>query len=261
MNYQTIEVEKHGDVGLLRLNQPAKLNAVSMAMIDELSGALDVLAKSSRALILTGAGRAFCSGAALDGAADDAASQGRDFGAMLDSHINPLMSKFRDLPIPWISAVRGAAAGVGASLALAADLVVASDTAYFLQAFARIGLVPDGGSTHLLVRTLGRVRTMELMLLADRLHAAKALEWALINRVVPDATLEQEALALAQTLARGPSVTLGLIRKSVWNASDAAWEDVLRTERNLQTIAGRTADSREGIAAFNQKRAAAFGGH
>jgi 2-(1,2-epoxy-1,2-dihydrophenyl)acetyl-CoA isomerase len=197
----------------------------------------------------------------LDEAVQLGDPQTRDVGIFLEEQINPLLTKLRGLPIPWIAAVRGAAAGVGASLALSADLIVASDTAYFLQAFARIGLVPDGGATHFLVRTVGRVRAMELMMLAERLPAAKACEWGLINRVVADADLERESLQLAQTLARGPSVALGLIRNAVWNAADDSWSAVLVQERNNQMVAGRTADCQEGVKAFHDKRAAQFVGH
>jgi 2-(1,2-epoxy-1,2-dihydrophenyl)acetyl-CoA isomerase len=259
---QEIVVEVHDKVGVLRLNTPARLNAVTVRMVEEMDEALNTLVGTVRALVLTGAGRAFCSGAALDGGlgAPGVDRLQRDVGLVLQTHINPLMSKLRDLPIPWITAVRGAAAGVGASFALAGDLVVASETAYFLQAFARIGLVPDGGSTHLLVRTIGRARAMELMLLGDRLPATKAMEWGLVNRVVPDVVLEEEALKLAAALAGGPSVALGLIRRSAWQAVDAGWHDVLRTEREMQIVAGRTLDFDEGIAAFNEKRAAKFTG-
>ncbi len=262
MSYQKITVETHGKVGLLKLNDPTKLNAISRTMYEEVQHALDDLAQSVRALILMGTGRAFCSGAVLDDRPDMApsATADRDLGLVLETHTNPLMSKLRNLPIPWISAVRGAAAGVGASFALAADMVIAADNAYFLEAFARVGLVPDGGATHLLVRAVGRVRAMEMMLLAERLPAAKALEWGLVNRVVPDAALEEEAFKLASTLADGPVVTLGLIRKAVWAALDSNWEDVLQTERRMQLIAGRTQDSEEGIAAFNEKRPPTFKG-
>jgi 2-(1,2-epoxy-1,2-dihydrophenyl)acetyl-CoA isomerase len=261
MPYQLINVEVNGRVGILRLDQPAKLNALTTSMVEEMSAALDELAATVKVVVMTGAGRAFCSGAALDEPLPQVERSQRDLGAVLQTHINPLMSKLRDLSIPWVSAVRGAAAGAGASLALAADLVVASETAYFLQAFARIGLVPDAGSTYLLARTVGRVRAMELMLLADRLPARKALEWGLVNRVVSDEALEEEAMALASTLANGPSVALGLIRRAVWSAVDAQWADALRTERDSQAIAGRARDFDEGIAAFNEKRHASFTGN
>lgn len=260
MNYQKIQFEVREHIGILRLNDPARLNALTLEMVDEINHVLDDRLDGVRVLILTGSGRAFCSGAALDGGVPDSDVSKRDIGLVLEERINPMMSRLRALSIPWISVVRGAAAGAGASLGLAGDMVLASDSAYFLQAFARIGLVPDAGSTHLLVRTIGRARAMELMMLADRLPAAKALEWGLINRVVAEAALEDEAFVLAATLAKGPTIALSLIRKAVWTAVDADWDTTLKTERELQTTAGRTHDYDEGVAAFVAKRAARFTG-
>lgn len=256
--FQKIEIERRGRVGVLRLNDPAVLNAVSVAMLDEFGPALDALLETSRAIIVTGEGRAFCSGANLAGGMSEP-GPAADFGLELETHVNPLMTRLRDLPVPWISAVRGAAAGVGCSLALAADMVVASDTAYFLQAFSRIGLVPDGGSSHLVARAIGRVRAMEMMLLGERIPAARALEWGLVNRVVDNAALEGAAFELADRLANGPA-SLGQIRRIVWNAVDAPWDDALAMERREQATAGRTADCAEGINAFLEKRPAAFEG-
>jgi 2-(1,2-epoxy-1,2-dihydrophenyl)acetyl-CoA isomerase len=262
VTYLKIETQTRENVGIVRLNDPSTLNAAGPLMLEELSSAISGFGSTVRAVLITGNGRGFCSGASLDRDAigQSAARAERDFGAILDSHVNPLMSKLRALPVPWITAVRGAAAGVGAALALAADLVVASDNAYFLQAFSRIGLVPDGGSAHLLVKAIGRVRSMELMLLADRLPAAKALEWGLINRVVADATLEGEAFSLAQRLARGPAIALGLTRQLAWSAVDEDWEATLRREREFQRVAGQSCDADEGIKAFLEKRTATFTG-
>jgi 2-(1,2-epoxy-1,2-dihydrophenyl)acetyl-CoA isomerase len=164
--------------------------------------------------------------------------------------------------VPLISAVRGAAAGVGASIALSADIIVAGQGAYFLQAFRRIGLVPDGGSTFLLTRAIGRVRAMEMMLLAERIPAPKAMEWGLITRLVADDAVETEALRLAAELAAGPTVAIGLIRKAAWAAAETGgFQDALNTERNLQRKCGSTADFREGVNAFLEKRTAQFKGH
>ncbi|WP_239987421.1 enoyl-CoA hydratase-related protein [Sphingosinithalassobacter portus] len=256
--FNTIEIEYDGPVGVLRLNKPENLNAMSLTMAEECLAALDVLASRARALIITGAGRAFCSGANLAGGMGQEGSES-DFGLSLETHINPMMTRLRDLDIPWITAVRGAAAGVGCSVALAGDMIVASETAYFLQAFSRIGLVPDGGSTHLLARSIGRVRAMEMMLLGERLPAATALEWGLVNRVVPDDMLEAEAMALAQRLANGPA-SLGRTRRMVWGAIDMPWAEALASERSEQLHAGRSADAAEGIAAFLEKRPAKFQG-
>lgn len=258
MAYNLIETELRGRVGIIRLNQPATLNAVSVAMVEQMTAALTELEQSARALLLTSAGKAFSSGADLseEVAVQDGAV---DFGYTLETHMNPLMNRLRDLPMPWISAVRGAAAGVGCSLALAADMVVASETAYFLQAFSRIGLVPDGGSTHLLVRGASRVRAMEMVLLGDRISAARALDWGLINYVVPDEALEAEAMALAERLANGPS-SLTQTRRMIWQALDSGWDGALALERREQRTAGRSADCAEGVAAFMEKRPAQFKG-
>jgi 2-(1,2-epoxy-1,2-dihydrophenyl)acetyl-CoA isomerase len=262
MSHTVIEVETRDGIGLLRLNDPATLNALSLVMTEEIDRAIDQLVGAARVIILTGAGRAFCSGANLTGGIDWTGVPGEqpDFGRVLETHVNPMMNKLRDLPVPWISAVRGAAVGVGCSLALAADLVLVSDTAYFLQAFSRIGLVPDGGSSHLLTRAVGRVRATEMMLLGERIPARQALEWGLVNRVFADDQLDGQALELAAQIAAGPTRALGLIRKLAWAAVDVDWTSALQTERNLQKIAGRTADAKEGIRAFMEKRPAKFTG-
>jgi 2-(1,2-epoxy-1,2-dihydrophenyl)acetyl-CoA isomerase len=249
-----------GQIAILRMNDPATLNAVTLASIETFSDLLDEAAGRARAMILTGAGRAFCSGANI-GMGMEGRMEGADYdaGETLDTHINPLMTRLRNLPMPWITAVNGAAAGVGASLALAGDMIIAGESAFFLQAFSRIGLSPDGGSSHLLVRTVGRARATELMMLGERLPAVKALEWGLINRVVPDAELTEAALALAQRLANG-AYSQRLIRQLAWSAVDADWETALAEERAAQRTAGRSADHREGVRAFMEKRPTAFTG-
>lgn len=255
MSFDKIELECLDQVSILRLNDPGVLNAVTTQMIEELDRALDIAISQSRVIILTGAGRAFCAGADLNaGLGDD------DFGLVLETHINPLMTKLRGLPTPWIASVRGPAAGVGCSFALAADLVIASETAYFLQAFVRIGIVPDGGSSHLLMRGLSRVRAMEMMMLGDKIPARQALEWGLINRVVADDALDQTAMEFAARLANGPTRAYGLIRRLAWSALDSTWEAALGLERELQKVAGRTQDAGEGVAAFLAKRSANFFG-
>jgi|JI10StandDraft_1071094.scaffolds.fasta_scaffold02377_4 2-(1,2-epoxy-1,2-dihydrophenyl)acetyl-CoA isomerase len=258
---KTIELEREGDVAVIRLNDPATLNAVTLATIEEIGVALDEITGSARAMVLTGAGRAFCSGANLSGGMGGGPSDALpDAGRSLETHINPLMLRLRDLPFPWVSAVKGSAAGVGCSLALAADLVVAGESAFFLQAFARIGLVPDGGSSWLLAKGVGRARAMEMMLLGERIPAAKALEWGMVNRLVPDEQVMPTALDLAKALAAGPTQSLAMIRRMAWSAADASFEDAIATERKNQRDAGRTADHREGVAAFLTKRPARFTG-
>lgn len=254
MTFQKIIVERRGNIGIVRMNDPTTLNAVTTGSCEELMAALADLSGSVRAMVLTGEGRGFCSGANLDPGTD----LPDDFGLMLETHINPLMTALRDLPIPWVSAVRGPAAGVGCAIALAGDLIVAGESAYFLQAFVGIGLVPDGGSAHILARAAGRARAMEMMMLGERIPADQALDWGLINRVVADGEVEAVAIALAERLAAGPTKALGLIRKLGWDALDEGWEATLRSERALQDVCGRTHDAREAIAAFQDKRPAVF---
>ncbi len=256
-----VKYESDGDVAILTMSDPATLNAIDVEMSQELTAALKRAGEQARCVLLTGEGRAFSSGANLNAPRTNVDAQGRiDVGGRLESHFNPLVTQMRDLPIPWISAVNGVAAGIGCSFALLADLIVAGESGYFLQAFRRIGLVPDGSATYHLPRMLTRARAMEMMLLGEKLPAAKALEWGLINRCVPDAALMATAKALAHELAEGPTKTLGLIRKLAWASQDALWAEQLQSEREAQRAAGHTEDFREGVAAFLQKRKAAFKG-
>lgn len=247
------------DVAIIALNDPATMNAAGIDMIDGLFGAFKKAVGEARAIVLTGEGRGFCSGANLGAGPGSNVSKDRDAGDALESHYNPFMTMVRDLPIPIVTAVNGAAAGVGCSLALMGDIILASQSAYFLQAFRRIGLVPDGGSSYLLPRSIGRARAMEMMLLGEKLPAPKALEWGLINRCLPDHELMPAAKAMATELAHGPK-SLAMIRKLAWSGLDAHWRDQLDTERKTQREAGRTQDFAEGVAAFLQKRPAKFKG-
>jgi 2-(1,2-epoxy-1,2-dihydrophenyl)acetyl-CoA isomerase len=261
MSYHKIDLGWRGAVAILTLNDPPSLNAVTLPMLEAMDQALDEVEARGRCLIVTGAGRGFCSGANIASEMDgESARPGAyDAGLALETHINPLMTRLRNLAVPWISAVRGPAAGVGASIALAADMVLASRDAYFLQAFPRIGLAPDGGSSHLLVKTIGRPRAMELMLLGERLPAVTAQAWGLVNRITAEDALEADALDLASRLASG-AFSLRLIRRLAWQAVDADWDATLAAERQAQAVAGRTADHVEGVAAFVAKRAARFVG-
>ena len=251
-------------VATLTLSDPTTMNAIGIDMANELRMTLARAASEARAILLTGEGRAFCSGANLSASrAPDAAQSGpdpRDAGAALESTYNPLVTAVRDLPIPIVTAVNGAAAGVGCSLALLGDLIVAGESAYFLQAFRRIGLIPDGGSTFLLPRLVGRARALELMLLGERLPAAKAEEWGLIHRCVADADLMPAAMACARDLADGPTRALGLIRKLAWASADNTLQEQLAAERGAQRQAGHSSDFVEGVTAFLQKRPARFTG-
>lgn len=255
-----IVTERRGDVAILRINRPERMNAMSARTVAELHTALKELG-SARSVLLTGGERAFSSGADLaSGDPVPSDDNGPDLGATLETGYNPLLMTLRDLAVPAVAAVNGPAAGVGCSLALACDLIVAGDNAYFLQAFTRIGLVPDGGSAFLLTSGAGKARAMEAMLLAEKIPAHKALDWGLINRVVPDGEVEETALALATRLASGSTFALGRARQAAWSALQSTFEAHLDLERRDQRDAGRTADFAEGVAAFLEKRPAKFEG-
>ena len=265
MSYEKIKVGRHGSVTVITLSDPATMNAAGVDMAAELLHAFKHAVASdtpARAILLTGEGRGFCSGANLSAgpAGRSADGDGKpDAGGALETLYNPLVTFIRDSPVPIVTAVNGAAAGVGCSLALLGDLIVAAESAYFLQAFRRIGLVPDGGSTYLLPRMIGRARAMEMALLGERIPAAQALEWGLVNRVVPDADLMTKAKGLAQALATGPA-SLGLTRQIINQSLDSDWAEQLHRERVAQRIAGKSADFAEGVRAFLEKRPAAFAG-
>jgi 2-(1,2-epoxy-1,2-dihydrophenyl)acetyl-CoA isomerase len=254
-----VEYECSNHVAVIRLNDPTSLNALSIPVVQALQAAFARAAGEARAALICGAGRGFCSGWNLATTTPDASGP-FDAGLVLETLVNPFMRTLRDLPIPLVSAVHGPAAGAGASLALAADIIVAGETAYFLQAFRRIGLVPDAGATWLLTQSVGRARAMELMLLGERLPAPKAPEWGLINRVTPDAEAFASAHAIAAELAAGPTIALSMIRKAAWLAAEHNFTAALDTERAMQARAGATADFAEGVKAFFEKRAAKFAG-
>jgi len=257
MTYATIRYDLADDVATITLNRPDRLNAITPQLFEDVSGALDqAQAEGARAILLTGEGRAFCAGADLqaEGGLPD------DPGELLDSHYNPLAEKFATLPIPVVSAVNGLAAGAGCSVALWGDYVLAARSAYFLLAFVNIGLVPDAGATWLVTRAVGRAHALEMMMLGERVPAEKAEAWGLINRAVDDAELMGEARAVAARLASGPTLAMGLIRRSVRQALSSDLSDTLGRERIDQKTAGRSEDFKEGVAAFLEKRSAKFQG-
>jgi 2-(1,2-epoxy-1,2-dihydrophenyl)acetyl-CoA isomerase len=255
--YETLLTATDGGVMTLTLNRPDALNALNSTMRGELLTALRAAAKGDevRAVVLTGAGRGFCSGADLRGSSDE-----RDFRSVLTGEYNPLIEATRALPKPVVAAVNGVAAGAGVSLALSADIVVAAEGARFVPAFNRIGLVPDSGLARVLVRGLGRHRAFEILMGERQLGADDARDLGLVAAVVPDDRLVETATALAQRLAAGPTRAIGLTKRLLNAAEDAGLADSLATEAALQELAGRTEDHAEGVAAFAEKRDPTFRG-
>ncbi|MDT9598214.1 enoyl-CoA hydratase-related protein [Sphingosinicella rhizophila] len=257
MTYETIRmVQSDAAVATITMARPEALNALSLLMLDELRAALrDAVEAGARSILLTGEGRGFSSGADLGGG-----GLPEDVGAALEEHYNPLVETLFNLPIPVVAAVNGPAAGAGCSLALAADFVIAGRSAYFLQAFVNIGLIPDAGATWLLPRLAGRARAMEMMMLGERISAEQALQWGLIARLVEDEYLTSESVALATRLAQGPTIALGLIRKLARDADHLSLSDALRAERAAQCEAGHSQDFKSAVMSFISKQQPRFDG-
>ncbi len=261
MGFATILFERDAGVAVLTLNRPERLNSFNAEMHEDVAAALGTVEGDAgiRALLITGAGRGFCAGQDLN--LRDASAGGEfDAGAAIDRYYNPLVRRLKALKKPVIAAVNGPAAGAGANLALACDIVVAARSASFLQAFCRIGLVPDTGGTWFLPRLAGSARAMGMMLLGEPLPAATAAEWGLIWKVVEDDRLMPEARALAGRLAQGPTIGLGLIKEALNRSLESGLDAQLDRERDVQRVAARSADFREGVAAFLEKRPARFTG-
>lgn len=266
-------ISTEGAVRVLTLNRPQALNAFTTGLLGQLRIALDEAAhdEAVRAVLITGAGRAFCAGQDLsdphikpefDDHAGDADPQrkpkAKDIGNLLDHYYIPLALRLRSMPVPTVCAVNGVAAGAGANFALGCDLVLAGQSASFIQAFSKIGLVPDCGGTWLLTRLVGRARAMQLALLGDKLPAADAQAWGLIARCVADAELQSEAMATAQKLAKMPTRALVQTRQALDASMDLEFEDALKLEAKLQSQLGYAHDYLEGAAAFLSKRAPVF---
>jgi len=262
MQFKHATLDFDGQVAVLRLDHQEVMNAVSIDMLGGLAEALDAIEDKKddvRCLVVTGAGRAFCTGANLQGR-NNQSSVKSNAGAALETAFHPFLRRLRRLHCPIITAVNGPAAGAGMSIALMGDMILCARSSYFLQAFRRIGLVPDCGSTWLLPRLIGKARSVELSLMGERLPAEKALEWGLINRVYDDGALMDEAMKLARELAAGPTVALSLIRKLYWDSTENSFEEQLNLECESQRIAGATEDFKEGVTAFLEKRPAKFSG-
>jgi 2-(1,2-epoxy-1,2-dihydrophenyl)acetyl-CoA isomerase len=256
MAWTTIGFDCADGVAAITLNRPDKLNSFTPELHRELAAALDEAARDDavRALLLTGAGRAFCAGQDLS-ALDMA-----HVGDTIERLYNVLVQRLRALPKPIVCAVNGVAAGAGANLALACDIVLAARSASFIQAFCKIGLVPDTGGTWFLPRLVGSARAGALALLGDPVGAEQAADWGMIWRVVDDAQLMVEARGLARRLASQPTKGLGLIKQALNRSLANDLDSQLAVERDLQVLASRTEDCREGIAAFLAKRPPTFTG-
>ena len=253
-----LQSAREGDVALLTMSRPETLNALSPALLDALRiAAAAAAADGARCLLVTGAGRGFSSGADLAGTGGKLPD---DAGAALEAHFNPLMETLAALPIPIVTAVNGVAAGAGCSIALAGDIILAGRSAYFLQSFVNIGLIPDAGANWLLPRSVGRARANEMMMLGERVSADAALAWGLVNRVVDDAALMDEARALARRLAAMPTRALGLIRRLARETEASTFAGALAAERVAQREAGRTQDFAIGVKAFLSKKTPTFTG-
>ncbi|KAA9009014.1 enoyl-CoA hydratase-related protein [Histidinibacterium aquaticum] len=256
MEYKAIAYELSNDIAVVTLNRPDKMNALNAQMRAELTHALKRAGGEARVAVLTGAGRSFCSGQDLgDGRANDL-----DLERVLRDEYVPMLKAVVDCPVPTIAAVNGPAAGAGANLALLADVAIASEEAYFVQAFTRIGLVPDAGGTWLLPRQVGLARAMGAALFADRIEAAQARDWGMIYETAPAEGFAAHWQARAAQLAQGPTVAYRHLKEAMRGSSERTLEEQLAVEAKAQGACGQTRDFREGVVAFLEKRAPVYEG-
>ena len=257
----TILLDIRDQVATITLNRPVRLNSFNEEMHQALQDALGkVPASGARALLLTGAGRGFCAGQDLSDRSTAPGAEAPDLGLSLERYYNPVIRALRGLELPVICAVNGVAAGAGANIALACDIVLAARSASFIQAFCKIGLVPDSGGSYFLPRLVGTARAMGLAMLGEKLSAEQAQSWGLIWRCVDDDALHSEATDLAQQLARQPTQGLALIKRAIYASGAHTLDQQLDLERDFQRLAGHTQDYREGVAAFMAKRKPNFQG-
>lgn len=262
MSFEHILFTIEQGVATLTLNRPEQLNSFNAQMHKEVREALKQVRQNPevRCLLITGSGRGFCAGQDLGDRNVAPGAAAPDLGESIEKNYNPLIRSLRDLPMPVICAVNGVAAGAGANIALACDITLAARSASFIQAFCKIGLVPDSGGTWTLPRAVGMARAKALALLGDRLSAEQAEQWGMIWRCVDDAALQDEALKLARQLATQPTYGLALIKRALNASASNSFDAQLDLERDLQRLAGRSEDYREGVAAFMAKRTPEFKG-
>ena len=262
MNFSAILLEIAEKVATITLNRPDKLNSFTGAMHADLKQAMQIIQadRSVRVLMITGAGRGFCAGQDLSERTMADGGETADVGSSLDKNYNPLLKQLRGLAYPVICAVNGVAAGAGCNLVLACDIVIAAKSASFIQAFSRIGLIPDAGGTYTLPRLIGTARAMAAAMLAEKISAEQAQQWGMIWKCVDDHQLMPEATALARQLAGQATRALGLTKRAIYASANHTFDQQLDLERDLQREAGKSEDFREGVAAFMEKRPARFTG-
>jgi len=262
MSEPSILLEINEGVALLTLNRPANLNSFNAEMHQQMRDALNQIRKDAtvRSLVITGSGRGFCAGQDLSDRNVAPGSEAPDLGESIEKRYNPMLRTLRDLPLPVICAVNGVAAGAGANIALACDITLAARSASFIQAFCKIGLIPDSGGTWTLPRLAGMARAKGMALLGDKISAEQAESWGMIWQCVDDEHLMEEAMKLAHHLASQPTKGLALIKRALNASANNTFDEQLDLERDLQRLAGRTEDYREGVAAFIEKRQPRFKG-
>ena len=259
-SYENLKLQFDSGIAVITLNRPDKLNSFTQGMHEELRDAFDKIEGGRvRAMVITGAGRGFCAGQDLG---DEAFEINDDFdaGVTLEENYNPLIKRINDMPFPVIAAVNGVAAGAGANVALACDIVLAAKSAKFIQAFAKIGLIPDAGGTWTLPRQIGMARAKGLAMLGEPLSAQTALDWGLIWQVLEDEELLPAALAMATRLASQPTKAFAAIKQAMHAATSNDMNSQLELEKKLQSVASRSHDFKEGVAAFMEKRKPVFKG-
>lgn len=257
MDYQTIQLDITQDVAVLTLNRPDKMNSLTTQMRAEIAHAVRAGGQAARVVVITGAGRAFCTGQDLG---DGATGASVDLERTLRDEYVPMLNAIYDCAVPTIAAVNGPAAGAGANLALAADVVIATESAYFLQAFTRIGLIPDAGGTWFLPRQMGLAKAMGAALFADKITARQADDWGMIWEAVEDDGFDAHWRARAAHLAQGPTAAYHAVKQAVRGSFDHKLDEQLLIEAELQGACGKTRDFQEGVLAFMQKRPAKYEG-
>ncbi len=257
MIYETINYAVQDDIATITLNRPEVMNALNTQMRAEIADAFGAGGREARVVVMTGEGRAFCSGQDLG---DRETAANLDLERVLRDEYVPMLKSIYDCPVPTICAVNGAAAGAGANLALAADVVIATESAFFMQAFTKIGLIPDAGGTWFLPRQIGLAKAMGAALFAEKVTATQADQWGMIWEAVPDDAFRGHVAQRAAALAKGPTAAYARVKQALYAATDNTLEEQLAVESRLQGECGKTRDFKEGVVAFMEKRPAVYEG-